>query len=304
MITRLAELHSDNPAVIARRNRKAIKTRTQSRIENIKLIGNAQIDDSQRAAFFDFCEHGTGSANADRVIIRAIEAADDNSKADEMDLGWLGMLVDYVKNVFDPDMQDVWSKILDIESREPGSVPKRSLITLYGMSKSELDAFRMICRARAGEGLLLIFDIDDEYYLKNGLTEELYLSLISANLLQIDRQKCMPQDDPECFFHIGEHLISVSLKHIDECVPRDFLFGKRYAMPVGIVSFTESGKELSKAVSVEAFDGLEKKIQSDLLNNERVGSVLVDEENSQLFPLFKKALEEAEKRNIEVRSLS
>lgn len=154
--------------------------------------------------------------NIECVVANAYNILEsENSCSDEpVEQGWVNSFFDFVSNVSDEDLQNLWGKILAGEIMTPGSFSLRTLSAIRNISINEAKLFQkvlpLICRM--GEHLFITTNNDilnkyDIFYQDILLLEECGFVKLSS-----DTGISVP-NDKKCFFYTKERVANIEREH-------------------------------------------------------------------------------------------
>lgn len=93
--------------------------------------------------------------NAESVFRKAANRIDrENIKAQAPDQDWTARFFDYVRDVSQEDLQEIWARILSGELEKPGRVPLRTLSVLRDMSQDDAHAYIEMMQYRIGNHII------------------------------------------------------------------------------------------------------------------------------------------------------
>ncbi|MBW5399576.1 DUF2806 domain-containing protein [Brachyspira pilosicoli] len=103
--------------------------------------------------------------NIDNIVIKVIEKLKDEEKVsdDPVNKDWSKRFFNIAENISDDYMQELWSRVLAGEIKQPNSFSLRTLETLKNISKEEAELFVKISK-------FLFYSVDKEYCLFNNMT--------------------------------------------------------------------------------------------------------------------------------------
>jgi hypothetical protein len=125
--------------------------------------------------------------NLESIIDEAMQRLNESAKPEEIENDWLTHLTDLAKKVSDKEMQILWAKILAGEANAHGSFSKRTLNLLSAMDRSDAELFGQLCRYYVKSlGFVLIYNIRDSVYNKNGINYSNLIHLESIGLINFN----------------------------------------------------------------------------------------------------------------------
>ncbi|TAA47096.1 TIGR03899 family protein [Corallincola spongiicola] len=90
--------------------------------------------------------------NIEQVVAIALQHSSDSDAGTVLDPDWLQHFVELAEATLNPQMQQLWGKILAEEGRSPGSFSLKALDTLRSMTIKEAHYFQRLCALRASWG--------------------------------------------------------------------------------------------------------------------------------------------------------
>jgi hypothetical protein len=129
--------------------------------------------------------------NIDAIVAGAAENLPIEVDSEEVDEDWIVSFFNYAQDIGNPELQQIWSKLLAGEVASPGSFSPRTLQAVKSLTKEEARLFTLLCsfsfKTSNGDRVLPIFssaffdfirdnglEADDEIHLKN-------IGLLSSN---------------------------------------------------------------------------------------------------------------------------
>lgn len=84
--------------------------------------------------------------NLSNIFDMALDVAISETASDQVDPDWFYAFCDMAENIYSPDMQELWSKILAVEVSRPGSFSLKTLETLRQLTQRDAKLFSAACR--------------------------------------------------------------------------------------------------------------------------------------------------------------
>lgn len=122
--------------------------------------------------------------NLETVANQAVPLLKDKENPKVPDVDWTTAFSRHAADVSNKEMQALWAKILAGEVNQPGSFSKRTMSLMADISKEDAVMFETLCRFRTSHGVL-VYNLKDEIYSKNGLSFGLLRNLFSTGLIDI-----------------------------------------------------------------------------------------------------------------------
>ena len=133
-------------------------------------------------------EEAKHQKNMEDITAKAAPHLDEDANPDAMDDDWVANLFDKCRIVSDDEMQGLWARVLAGEANTPGTYSKRTVNLLSDFDKSDADLFTKLC----GFGWVirdvvpLVFDVQAEIYIRNGINFNTLNHLESIGLIQFE----------------------------------------------------------------------------------------------------------------------
>ena len=201
---------------------------------------DSDIFDSQRRI-----EHATQSARLASIAVEAGDQLNDDDDPSRLSANWRERFVVHASHVADEDMHAAWSRVLAGEVKKPGSFSLRTVSIMADMEAEDALLFSRACQfswrhvMNSNQRVLMILGYANEHDLWTVTYDDL-LHLESLGLLAVtDHSLCFPAG------------ASVHLQREGKLVAFGFA-ADGLGIPMGVVSFTRVGRELSKIVDDDA----------------------------------------------------
>jgi len=85
-------------------------------------------------------------ANLSAIMDMALDVAISDVSNESIDPDWFYSFTDLAENIYSPDMQELWGKILAVEISRPGSFSLNTLETLRKLTQRDAKIFALACR--------------------------------------------------------------------------------------------------------------------------------------------------------------
>lgn len=131
---------------------------------------------------------GRRQINIESIAQKAIPHISDNAKAEKVDHDWLDNFFDKSRHTSNPELQQIWAKLLAGEVNRPTSVSKRTINLVAQLDSKDAKLFTEFCSYVWVIFLptLLIFDISDGMLGSNGVSFESLKHLDVLGLLSFE----------------------------------------------------------------------------------------------------------------------
>lgn len=101
----------------------------------------------------------------------------------DIDIDWAVSFYDFARNIYNKDLQPLWSKILELELRKPNSFFKRTLDVFYRADKFELDWFFQVTQFVFDKSCIPEFILtDNKFYPFNKFQTLIDAGFVNASL--------------------------------------------------------------------------------------------------------------------------
>lgn len=108
----------------------------EAKSEIIKAETRIKIDDLNRRALHRLAaEEGRKQANMESIAYGSTKYLSENPNPADLENDWIAYMFDRCRNVSDPDIQDIWSRILAQQTNDPGTVSRTTLDSLAKIDK-------------------------------------------------------------------------------------------------------------------------------------------------------------------------
>ncbi len=109
----------------------------EAKAEIIKAVTRIEIDDLNRRALHRLAaEEGRKQANMEAIAYGSTKYLSENPNPANLENDWIAYMFERCRNVSDPDIQDIWSRILAQETNDPGTVSRTTLDSLSKIDRS------------------------------------------------------------------------------------------------------------------------------------------------------------------------
>lgn len=203
----------------------------------------------QRAADRLVAEETRKQRNMESIATGAVPLLESTAKPDAIDDDFVAHFFDKCRNVSDPEMQTLWSKVIAGEANASGSWSRRTVSFMETMEKSDAKGLELVCSfaIRAPVYLPFIYDLSNVVYVKNGLMRGLLNHLEERGLVR--------QAPPLGFHQIPIQFRRSSVTYFDETFTLDFARdGANFN--TGTVYLTDLGQQIARLCTPRKIEGL------------------------------------------------
>lgn len=129
-----------------RRIRKRSKA-VVAAVETMGRLKDSTLTDIQRRTLDRLLnEEVFKQENIERIAEGAESKLEPDAKPEDVETDWLSDFFEKARHISDEQMSTLWSSILAGETNSPGTFSKRTVATVYELSKSEAELFRNVCQ--------------------------------------------------------------------------------------------------------------------------------------------------------------
>lgn len=215
----------------------------------IKAQSEIQITELHRRAMHRFIEEEANKQkNIEDITSQAIPLLEEKTDAEKMNDDWVTNFFDKSRIVSDKEMQGLWARVLAGEANEPGTYSKRTVNYLGDLDKADADLFTKLCGFgwMVGNVVPLIFNVQKDIYVDNGITFNALSHLESIGLIQFEnlsgfRRLGLPKN-----FYVMYYGQPLQLE-----MPKD----EGNELELGCVLLTKVGQELAPICGSKPVDG-------------------------------------------------
>lgn len=222
-----------------------IKTKTENEVRKLTTQNPIERQDLEHRALTRFVSEETiKQINIENIIEKAIPLINDNAPTELVEQDWITNFFDKCRIVSDTQMQEMWARILASEANTPSSFSKRTVNLVANFDKRDAEFFTKLCTYnwKIKKSTVIINDLKNEIYVKNGINFDTLSYLASMQVVQI----------------------GVSFGYVENKLPLDFIgtyYGEKYrfelkknSLSIGVVLFTQAGLELAKVCNSKPDD--------------------------------------------------
>lgn len=206
------------------------------------------------------------------VLIKTRGQFNQDAKPDDVEDDWYANFFDKVRNISDEDMQMLWSRILAGEINNPRNFSKRTINLFTNFDKEDAKAFATLCSFQCE-----IPEIKDDrrnfrifpYIPRNYREHKEYACISEENLIRLEEAGLIilnfgfALDESLSGGPFDGHYFFAKPDHREKIFELKCHDGKIFfrvpiengAISLGVVKFTQVGKELSRIVEQKSADG-------------------------------------------------
>lgn len=207
--------------------------------------------------------------NIETIMEKSFENIKEDAKPENIEDDWISNFFDKCKLISDNEMQTLWSKILAGESNQPGSYSKRTIEFMSTMDKDDAILFSNLCK--------FCWIIDDIQPLILNCNHSIYneSKINFINLLHLDNIGLINFDSVNGFsFNYTNK--KPTINYFDREVNLNFTDKNDCKLQVGVVLFTQIGKDLAKAIQ-ENTHTINEEYYKYILENLRKQNIILSE---------------------------
>ena len=181
----MAGRHAKAKLIEARGEADSMRIIAQAKADAMQLLGRgsesvsleATVDQTTQRLQY---QERKRQSNLVSVVSQAAEDLGEEEVPDqEPDHDWIARYFEYVKDVSEKDVQELWAKVLAGTVRSPGSVSLRTLSMLRDMTSAEANTFKEAMRYRIEDFIYWEFCVQSSGILTN---EDFYYRFVDMGL--------------------------------------------------------------------------------------------------------------------------
>ncbi len=190
--------------------------------------------------------------NFEAIVEKAAKLLEANAEPDKLEDDWLMRAASKFETVSNPEMQELWAKLLAQQANKPHSFSKRTLDIVDQLSRIDADRFTRLCSFNVNLGnlynrVLIVFDPQHHIYSSEQLHFSVLTELQALGLIRYEPgSQLQVQVDPE----YGRPIWYFGKFYRIRIAP-----GSHSQVRIGGVSFTQSGLELLRICGAEPREG-------------------------------------------------
>lgn len=181
------------------------KARAEVEAEKIKAIAQIELNELERRALERFVHQETRKQeNIEQITAQAAKALPDSAKVETLDEDWVAHFFKQCDTVSDKEMQSLWARLLSGEATNPGTFSKRTVDFISSVDKKDAALFTTFCQFVwvIGDAIPLIFDFDNEIYMKHGITFDVLKHLDAIGLISFEAASGYSKTGLGKYFHV------------------------------------------------------------------------------------------------------
>lgn len=177
-------------------------------------------------------------ANIESIVDNAYEILDkeENCSQEPVEQGWINRFFDSVANISDKDLQQLWSKVLAGEVKQPRSFSLRTLETLKNLSKHEAEVFQKIASC--------IVSFDEDMFLTSNTTLLDKYGIFYEEIIELDECGLINSDGFISLNPMVSNSKSIAIINSSKMILLKGLKSEDELITIGEFSLTKAGKEL------------------------------------------------------------
>jgi hypothetical protein len=226
--------------------------KAQAEAEKIQAQAKIEITDLQRRAMQRFLEEeGKRQANIEDITQKALPLLKEESKPQDVEDDWITNFFDKCRIISDPEMQQLWSKILAGEANFPGSFSRRTVNLMVDLDKQDAEHFEKLCgfgwtiENRRSLLFPLVFEMRDEIYIENGVSFGQVAHFESLGLTKMSLDGFTIRNQPE---HVVATYFGSKIKLTLSRKQQEYF-------DIGEVMLTHAGWELARVCTPRPVEG-------------------------------------------------
>lgn len=219
-----------------RRIRK--KAEAEAEADKIKAIANIELTQIQQRGLERLIyQEAKKQENIETITAQAIKVLPESANTENLEEDWIRHFFNKCENISDKEMQSLWSNLLANEANTPGTYSKRTIDLIASMDKKDAELFTSLCQFGwiIGSPAILIFDVKNEIYVKNGITFSALKHLDSIGLISFE---------PLSGYNRGGFPKEFLIRYFDKVLRAEFVNNDDNKFKLGSVLLTKSGVEL------------------------------------------------------------
>lgn len=212
--------------------------KAEAEAEVIRAEAAVEATDLQRRALQRFMrEQATKQRNMESITHKALPGVEAEAQPEDIEDDWIANFFDRARLISDEEVQDIWAKLLAGQANRPGGYSRRTVNSLFSLSKTDARLFTSLSSfvVESGRKIPLIYDYTADIYQSAGLTLERLGDLASMGLIN---------EKAAGFVSTGE-FESLSMTYFGKDLKISIPGGENATFDMGKVLFTSIGEELA-----------------------------------------------------------
>jgi len=224
--------------------------KAKAEANKIKTVSRIEITELQKRAFRRLLqEEADKQQNIESITTKALPALTQMSNPKDVERDWLINFFDKARMISDPQMQNLWSKILAGEANAPGRFSKRTISMIASLDKRDASLFNSLSNFvwNLGKTIVpLIFNVDEKIYNDYGINFETLKHLDSIGLISFESL---------VGYVLGD--LPQNIKIFYKSIPLSITFAKmeKNKLNVGLVLLTSVGEDLIRICDTKTVEG-------------------------------------------------
>lgn len=168
-----------------------IKRRARADAEAAKIVALGQLElknIEHRALERLVHQEARKQENIECITAQAATALPPDARVESLDEDWIAHFFKQCDTVSDREMQSLWARLLSGEATAPGTFSKRTVDFVSSIDKRDAALFTKFCQFAwmLGELCPLIYDVENEIYMKQGINFASLKHLDSIGLISFE----------------------------------------------------------------------------------------------------------------------
>lgn len=259
-------------AANAEAEKMKILSLAKAECDEIAISSQIKIEGLQRRGLERLVyEEAKKQENIESIASKALPLLEEGANPKEINSDWMFNYIDKAKLINDEQMQELWAKILAGEANAPGKFSKRTISLLADMDKEDAVAFLVLCSfvLYLGRYTPLIYDLQNQVYLSNGLSFSLLFDLENIGLIKIDLLSSFRLANMKQIFNIN---------YFGKKLYCQLPSSENNIIKTGQVILTEAGLQLTTICNSKPIDGFLEYVKNKW---QELGYTVYDEEPEQ-----------------------
>ncbi|MEK9166845.1 MAG: DUF2806 domain-containing protein [Patescibacteria group bacterium] len=220
--------------------------------EQIKAISKIEMTELEQRALQRFMyEEEKKQSNIESITCQSLPQLNEGAKPEKIEDDWITNFFDKCRLVSDEEMQGIWARILASEANTPGRFSKRTVNFMESLGKHDAQLFTKLCAFNwiLGEIQPLIYDLNADIYIKNGINFSILKHLDAIGLISF-----------ESLAGYKRHGFAQKTVAVYKNAPFVLKFPKESdnEINIGKVLLTSIGKELASICAPETIAGFDQ----------------------------------------------
>lgn len=223
--------------------------KAEAEANQIQAESEIQVTDIQRRALRRFLkEEAKKQSNIEAITRNALPLLEDNSAPQNVADDWITNFFDKSRIVSDKDMQQLWSRLLAGEANTPGTFSKQTVNLMADLDKGDAELFIRLCGFNwmIEEIGPLVFDLQSDIYIRNGINFVTLSHLESLGLIRFD---------PLAGMAVTQLPKTMTVFYYDKPANLTFPSDINNSLLIGMTFFTRAGRQLASVCGSRPIEG-------------------------------------------------